>query len=172
MRAEDLVFWLDTLRPDTYQSSGVLCRRHAESMVVPRHWTLDDLRDPVPRLFRPDTSPATPAPVRRRRRTAAESAGDQLLLTADTIADPAAEVSTSVVEPAVVGEEEPPAAPAPGHQHVEPAHVDRDHEHGGTAEATPWTPSFDETDDLNGLLAARSPLLARAFRGGDRPKPA
>ena len=48
MRAEDLVFWLDTLRPDTYQSSGVLCQRHADSMVVPRHWTLDDLRDPVP----------------------------------------------------------------------------------------------------------------------------
>ena len=46
MRAEDLVFWLDTLRADSYQSSGVLCQRHAESMVVPRHWTLDDLRDP------------------------------------------------------------------------------------------------------------------------------
>jgi hypothetical protein len=166
MRAEDLVFWLDTLRPDTYQSSGVLCLRHAESMVVPRHWTLDDLRDPVPRLFRPPTSPAPPAPGRRRRRTAAESVGDQLLLTADTADDPSAGVSTTVVEPAEpAAEEEPPVAT--GH---EPAHADR--EHGGTAEATPWTPTFDVSDDLNGLLAARSPLLARAFRGDDRPKPA
>ena len=171
MRAEDLVFWLDTLRPDTYQSSGVLCRRHAESMVVPRHWTLDDLRDPVPRLFRPDTSPATPAPVRRRRRTAAESAGDQLLLTADTIADPSTEVSTTVVEPAAVGARRshppPPATSTPS-----PRTSTATTNTAETAEATPWTPSFDESDDLNGLLAARSPLLARAFRGGDRPKPA
>jgi len=29
---------------------------------------------------------------------------------------------------------------------------------------TAWTPDFDETDDLGGLLAATSPLLARAFR--------
>ncbi len=71
--------------------------------------------------------------------------------------------SSNAAEPAA--EEEPPVVT--GHEH---AHVD--HEHGGAAEATPWTPSFDESDDLNGLLAARSPLLARAFRGGDRPKPA
>jgi hypothetical protein len=41
----------------------------------------------------------------------------------------------------------------------------------GDGGATPWTPTFDETDDLDGLLSARSPLLARAFRGDDRPKP-
>ena len=34
----------------------------------------------------------------------------------------------------------------------------------------PWTPTFDEQDDLDGLLSARSPLLARAFRGDDRPR--
>ena len=33
----------------------------------------------------------------------------------------------------------------------------------------PWTPTFDDDDDLDGLLTARSPLLARAFRGADRP---
>ena len=38
-------------------------------------------------------------------------------------------------------------------------------------EAIPWTPTFDESDDLDGLLSARSPLLARAFRGDDRPRP-
>jgi hypothetical protein len=32
-----------------------------------------------------------------------------------------------------------------------------------------WTPSFDSDDDLDGLLSARGPLLARAFRGTDRP---
>ena len=34
--------------------------------------------------------------------------------------------------------------------------------------AIPWMPTFDEADDLGGVLAARSPLLARAFRGTDR----
>ena len=34
----------------------------------------------------------------------------------------------------------------------------------------PWKPTFDQTDDLDGLLEARSPLLARAFGGqGRRP---
>lgn len=32
----------------------------------------------------------------------------------------------------------------------------------------PWTPEFDEADDLDGLLAARSPLLSRAFRTAGR----
>ena len=33
-----------------------------------------------------------------------------------------------------------------------------------------WTPDFDDTDDLSGLLRADSPLLARAFGGVDRTR--
>jgi hypothetical protein len=162
MRAEDLVFWLDTLRPDTYQSSGVLCQRHAGSMVVPRHWTLDDLREPMPRLFRPPTPTTTPAPGRRRRRTGTDS-GDQLLLTVGSIEmapDPDEDVTVEASSP-TVGDPDAATEVAPVESPV-----------GGTVEATPWTPSFDESDDLGGLLSARSPLLARAFRGDDRPRPA
>lgn len=36
------------------------------------------------------------------------------------------------------------------------------------ARALAWKPAFDDGDDLGGLLAARSPLLSRAFRGADR----
>jgi hypothetical protein len=32
----------------------------------------------------------------------------------------------------------------------------------------PWTAEFDVSDDLDGVLAADSPLLARAFRGTSR----
>jgi len=32
-------------------------------------------------------------------------------------------------------------------------------------QALPWRPAFDQSDDLDGLLSAKSPLLARAFRG-------
>jgi hypothetical protein len=34
----------------------------------------------------------------------------------------------------------------------------------------PWRPSFDDANDLDGLLEVSSPLLARAFRGTDRPR--
>ncbi len=38
----------------------------------------------------------------------------------------------------------------------------------GALDGSAWTPSFDVTDDLDGLLAAKTPLLARAF---GMPKP-
>jgi len=135
MRAEDLVFWLDALGEDDGVTSGVLCRRHADSMVVPRYWTLDDLRDPDPRLFRPPAPLPSPAPVPRRRSQPAGSPSEQLMLLTDVVAE-----ATD----------------------------------GGATDAdaaVPWTPTFDEHDDLDGLLSARSPLLSRAFRGGGRPRP-
>ncbi len=138
MRAEDLVFWLDVLREDGGAAPGVLCRRHADSMVVPRHWTLDDLRDPDLRLFRPPALLPSPAPVPRRRSQPAGSGSEQLLLLTDVSPEP-----------------------------LDGATTDAD-----AVAAVPWTPTFDEHDDLDGLLSARSPLLARAFRGGGRPRPA
>ena len=38
-------------------------------------------------------------------------------------------------------------------------------------QAIPWLPDVDDADDdLGGVLSADSPLLARAFRGTDRPR--
>jgi hypothetical protein len=70
MVPEDLLFWVAPWDPAADSQDGVLCRRHADAMVVPRGWTLDDRREPVPRLFRPapDPVPAESAPVRRVRR--------------------------------------------------------------------------------------------------------
>jgi hypothetical protein len=135
MRAEDLVFWIDSLPDPIEQDASVLCLRHANSMVVPRDWTLDDLRDPELRLFRPPL----PAPTLRSRAVRparSPQRAEQLQLGAD------AEV----------------------HDEVRP-----DPNDDPVAEAGPWTPAFDEADDLDGLLSARSPLLARAFRTADRP---
>ena len=101
------------------------------------YWTLDDLRDPDPRLFRPPSALPSPSPVPRRRSQPAASASEQLLLLTDVVAVPPDDAAT---------EADPDAA-------------------------VPWTPTFDEQDDLDGLLSARSPLLARAFRGGGRPRP-
>jgi hypothetical protein len=131
MRPEDLVFWLDRLPERPEDGAAVLCRRHADAMIVPRGWTLDDLRDPHLHLFRPPAPGVLPAPApsTRVRRPTPEPAGEQLRLPTET--DPAPDVEA----PAAVG---------------------------------PWSPSFDEADDLDGLLAARSPLLSRAFRTADR----
>jgi hypothetical protein len=38
------------------------------------------------------------------------------------------------------------------------------------APADSWRPEFDQGNDLDGLLEVTSPLLARAFRGTDRPR--
>ncbi len=123
-------------RADDGATSGVLCRRHADSMVVPP--LLDPRRFARPRSPPLPTSASAlppPAPVPRRRSQPTGSASEQLLLLTDVVA----------------------AAP-------EGEATDAD-------AAVPWTPTFDEHDDLDGLLSARSPLLARAFRGGGRPRP-
>ena len=65
--ATTLVVWLDTFQADTGARAGVLCLRHADAMVVPLGWMLDDRRDAVPRLFRSrPESLARPAPRRVR----------------------------------------------------------------------------------------------------------
>ncbi len=144
MLAEDLVFWLDVLPDDDPGTSGVLCRRHADSMVVPRGWTLDDRRDPDLHLFRPPNPSARVRSPRSAPARPTDATGEQLRWTDDVLG--------SLPEPSVV-------APAPADNDA--ARVDGD--------PGAWTPNFDEADDLDGLLSARSPLLARAFRTADRP---
>ena len=81
MRAEDLVFWLDVLPDDDGGVGGVLCRRHADSMIVPRGWTLDDLRDPSCICF---VRPIRLARVRTHRQSpvrSTDATGEQLRLT-------------------------------------------------------------------------------------------
>ncbi len=162
MRAEDLVFWLDALRPDTHQANGVLCRRHADSMVLPRHWTLDDLREPVPRLFQPPAAAPITAPAARRRKHSVPNDGEQLLLAAP-VDDAATQTIDTLVDESASPDDDgtAPVSDLAGVEVEAAAVLDA---------AVPWTPTFDENDDLDGLLAARSPLLARAFRGDDRPR--
>ncbi len=152
MRPEDLVFWLDVLRDRAATHHGVLCRRHADSMVVPRGWTLDDLRDPDLHQFRPPSDESGPIPRRRARRSKS-SGHEQLALGVDPEDTPAA----------------PPAAAAEvAAAETVNGDADGDRTDADDDAATPWMPIFDTDDDLDGLLAARSPLLSRAFRG-ERP---
>ena len=166
MRPEDLVFWLDRLG-DTDGEHGVLCQRHADSMVVPRDWTLDDLRDPELHLFRPpDPASVTPPPTRRPRSTVRS---EQLTFEPPTgpasVDSPTQHAASSLNAPAEpVATTESFATNEVSATSPEPA----DDELEVPPPADPWRPDFDATDDLDGLLSADSPLLARAFRGTDR----
>ena len=140
-----LLVWLEPRGPDDDpMRAGSLCKRHADAMVVPRGWTLDDRREPTPRLFRTQPAEPPPAPPPRPRR-AEPPPSRQLVLGAGTD-----EASSAPTVAEVTGEsltDDPDATVA-----------------------IPWLPTFDDGDDLGGVLAARSPLLARAFRGTDRPR--
>src|SRR2546423_53994 len=108
--------WLDVLGPDG-PSAGALCRRHADALVVPRGWWLQDRRSDAA-LFAPP-EPAPPAVLYRPKRRRRPS---------------------------------PPPDPRP------------DVAAEGDPAPVAWKPTFDAGDDLNGLLDAKTPLLARAFR--------
>jgi len=151
-----LLVWLAPFDPAAERMrSGVLCLRHGDAMVVPVGWTLDDARDPGPKLFSaPRTARAARPP---RRRATPRSAPEQLSL----VEPPLARSAPVEERPAATVEDAPPVertvAAVTGVAAA--AEVDPD-----ATVAIPWSPDFDESDDLNGVLAADTPLLARAFR--------
>lgn len=172
-----LLVWLAVRDPDggDPMRAGSLCKRHADAMVVPQGWILDNRRESTPRLFRPGPSPAAePAPRARARRRprdvpAAAEVGEVVEVGELQLVDAAAtetSVTVEIVEAVDVVEElEPAVATVASVTGTPSAEDDPD-----ATVAIPWLPTFDEGDDLDGVLSARSPLLARAFRGTDRPR--
>jgi len=154
--ADALVVWLDTFDMAQGSRSGVLCRRHADSMVVPLGWMLDDRREPVPRLFTAARmNDLTDGLVRPRTRKARSDRTLELIRTAAlqlSLENMGPVPVAPIVEPEPVEPEpEPESEPEPVEVH--------------DAQVLPWQPRFDQQDDLSGLLQARGRLLSRAFRG-------
>jgi len=158
--------WLAPLEPDADRNrAGTLCVRHADAMVVPMGWTLEDARDPMPRLFKPSAKvrPARPSrrasgslPSRLSAKRATPPEGEQL-----SLIEPLPDEPVSLPDPI------PPEAPIAVHTVVEVTGVSSSDDPDVTV-AIPWMPEFDITDELGGALSAETPLLARAFRGIDR----
>ena len=71
--AEHLVVWIQSLEGAVTYRAGVLCRRHADAMVVPLGWMLDDRREAMPRLFKPREAPAPAVPRTIQLATSASS---------------------------------------------------------------------------------------------------
>lgn len=149
MEHEHLLVWLEVL-PDGVLSPriNVVCRRHADAMVVPRGWTLDDRREPRPRLFRVADAAVTARSTRSRSvrtRHAEPDEQPQSLFDELGVMERAEKLIEAVSN----------TAPA-------------DHVDAEPVTEMPWKPVFDPGDDLDGLLTTKSPLLSRAFHGLNR----
>jgi hypothetical protein len=64
--ADHLTVWIEPLEGAVVYRAGVLCRRHADAMVVPLGWMLDDRRETEPRLFT-TREPAPPSKLKPKR---------------------------------------------------------------------------------------------------------
>ncbi len=148
--AEHLTVWIDAIERADVLRGGVLCRRHADAMVVPMGWTLDDRRDPELRLFKSRTAEPAAAPKPRKPKVPRPAPAVVQLQLDETPAPPRPTKKRQRVSAATNGASNgTPNAPE-------------------ADEASPWKPIFDQSDDLDGLLEASGPLLQRAF--GKRPR--
>lgn len=144
MDSSELVMTLENYVPVDGLHVNVLCRRHADALVVPRGWRIEDKRENVPRLF----------PVASLNEKAKEKAAEKAV-------DKKAAAKKARVKP-----------PRPSifdelksEKKSEEVRVDSD----GLEEtkAIPWSPQFDHTDDLGGVLRPKGRLLSRAFNFDD-----
>jgi hypothetical protein len=114
-------------------------------MSVPKGWSIDDRREDPPRLFRTPKSAAVTAKASIKK-SATESKSKK---------KPAARpmlFQTDKKDAEQVQEAQVPA--------TKPVVRDADLEE---TKAMPWTPQFDRTDDLGGVLRPKGKLLSRAF---------
>jgi hypothetical protein len=140
----DLKVWLSHFEADEKArpyGTGILCRRHADALVVPRGWHVDDRREAVPRLF----IAAVPEQQPTASKPAAVAGGNVRRIREKH--EPAAELfdaaAPDLVEPEPVLDE---------------------------TQAMPWSPKLieDVGDESSDDEPVRGGLLARAFGSKDR----
>ena len=161
MVPERLVFWMAPIDDAADTDGGVICQRHADRLVLPRGWTLDDRRDPTLRLFRPRLDDGQPSGgTRRPSRPKPEPVGEQLTMgsTTDATADPAEVARAGSVAKTV------PSAGADSNLDVA-TDVDRsareEDDRVAATERPAWAPTSGSSEPVEGEV--RSSLLARAF---------
>ena len=145
----NLLVNIDAPIPRDSSRVNILCRRHADSLVVPRDWQIIDNRAKKQRLFSaPVTSKAksnsTKKTKRKEKKTTSAVIQDLFDFATRVVTPVAALVATlDVSDPEEIAET------------IDPQET----------QAMPWTPQFDRTGDLDGRLIARGRLLSRAFGG-------
>ena len=156
--------------PDLNDASPVnlLCRRHADSLTVPKGWTIINNREEVQRLF---SAPVTQEVLKNdsrkvvRRQKVSDFNEDEkdpavisnlfdlviddhLFVTADHATVDASPSLTADITVDVTADITAELAQLMDTQETQ---------------ALPWTPRFDRSGDLDGKLRARGRLLGRAF---------
>ena len=148
-----LVVWVDNRAVFERELAGRLCRRHAEALVVPRGWTVDDRREPRPKLFVTKDHPAPEVAEKPKRGSTRRADPDlvaQVLPFADEESEPAASGET------IDDRDDEIAVAATVVDDV--SDVDPDE-----TRAVPWSPRLvpDDNDDESSPVFGR--LLGRAF---------
>jgi hypothetical protein len=143
---------------------NLLCRRHADSLSVPKGWAIINNREEVQRLF---SAPVTQQIVKdnsqrviKRQRVSdfSKSVKDHTVMANlfDSVIDEN-EFETMNCEDPDIGVDSAVDFTAELVQLMDTQET----------EAMPWTPQFDRSGDLNGKLRARGRLLGRAFGQSD-----
>ena len=156
--------------PDLNDASPVnlLCRRHADSLTVPKGWTIINNREEVQRLF---SAPVTQEALKNNSRKVVRRQkvsdfnedekdpavisnlfdlviDDHLFVTADHATVDASPSLTADITAEMTVDITAELAQLMDTQETQ---------------ALPWTPRFDRSGDLDGKLRARGRLLGRAF---------
>ena len=124
---------------------SALCAVHGDRMSVPKGWSIDDRREDPPRLFRTPKSGVAPVKASAKK-SVTESKQKKKPVVRPML------FQTDKQDAEKVEEVRAPAA--------KPVVRDADLEE---TKAMPWTPQFDRTDDLGGVLRPKGKLLSRAF---------
>ena len=154
----NLLVSVDSPIPRDSSRVNVLCRRHADSLVVPRDWQIIDNRTKKQRLF---SAPANQSVRTSSRSSSVKKQKREKGKTGAVIQD-LFEFATRVVAA-------PAREPEPILETVSVPEVETEIEteietiDPQETQAMPWTPQFDRTGDLDGRLRARGRLLSRAF---------
>ena len=124
---------------------SALCATHGDRMSVPKGWSIDDRREDPPRLFKTPKSGVAP------EKASAKKSATETKTKKKPVVRPML-FQTDKQDAEKVEEVRAPAA--------KPVVRDADLEE---TKAMPWTPQFDRTDDLGGVLRPKGKLLSRAF---------
>jgi hypothetical protein len=151
--AASRLIWFDQYDESVSDTAaGRLCRRHAESLIPPRGWVLENRRAVDGTLFEPIPI-AKPSRPEAQKPVVIEPIQEALSLELPFGDDLTKPVEVAVEQPPT--DSEPETKPEPATK----------------PEAAPlWKPSFDTSDEVGGLLNAKTPLLSRAFTAGVKEK--
>ena len=130
---------------------SALCAIHGDRMSVPKGWSIDDRREDPPRLFRTPKSGVAPVKASAKK-SVTESKQKKKPVVRPMLFQTDKQDVEKVEEVQAVQEAKTTVS--------KPVVRDADLEE---TKAMPWTPQFDRTDDLGGVLRPKGKLLSRAF---------